>query len=386
MAEEVVGGDLVAGFEYFVQPYSLTARVVTQRTRIRVEPEYTLAVGTDEANLKARLKYTILGAKVRSLAFELPGWELDSVGPASLVDVDAAMTAPEGSPTIPLVQATGGEVELTLEAHRKLEPDADEVVIDLPRTPEEASADVAVVSDDNVELIPRLDETRDLAPETVPPAIQLPLRQQDPLFYRAIGPAPRFVADRKVHEQAISTSITTSLEVGAEQTQVEEVLRYQVAYQPTDHFTLVVPRGVRRESLTVLYEGERLATGAALAGRNDETAPLRVNLPAAVIGRCQLQVRYALSHERPPRQASTLVTVPLVVPGEGELTDNQLTVVTPPDISVHYPQGPWTAGTREWSCRSVPTAPSRRSRWPSVPSRAPRATSCRSNGRWCKPT
>ncbi len=133
LADEVNGGDLVAGFEYFVQPYSLTVRVVTQRTRIRVEPEYTLAIGTDEADLTARLKYTILGAKVRSLAFEFDGWELDSVGPASLVDVDAAMTAPEGSPTIPLLQATGGEVELTLQAHRKLEPDAAEVALDLPR-------------------------------------------------------------------------------------------------------------------------------------------------------------------------------------------------------------------------------------------------------------
>ncbi len=154
------------------------------------------------------------------------------------------------------------------------------------------------------------------------------------------------MADRTVHELAVSTAITTSLEVGAERTQVDELLRYQVAYQPLDHFTLIVPRGVRRESLTILYEGQRLETGAMLAQRNDDEAPLRVNLPAAVIGRCQLQVRYVLSHEKPPRQASTLVTVPLVVPGEGELTENQLTVVTPPDISVHYPQGPWTTAGR----------------------------------------
>jgi hypothetical protein len=34
--------------------------------------------------------------------------------------------------------------------------------------------------------------------------------------------------------------------------------------------------------------------------------------------------------------------VPLVVPGEGELTDNQLTVIAEPGVSASYPQGPWS--------------------------------------------
>ena len=51
-----------AGFEYFVQPFSLPARVVPQTTRVRVEPEYVFLVGGDEAQMRARFKFMIRGA------------------------------------------------------------------------------------------------------------------------------------------------------------------------------------------------------------------------------------------------------------------------------------------------------------------------------------
>ncbi len=339
--------ELAAGFEYFVQPYSLTARVVPQKTRTRVEPSYTLLVSGDDVRLQGRLKYIIRGAKVRSLAVELPGWEVDSVGPAGLVNVDTAIAGVDELLNIPLLQATSGELELTFEARQRVPGDIGEIRLDLPRFPQgdQMPADVVVVSDDPIELLPRLEELRHLAPQSTRPAVTLPNRQQAPLYYRTTGEEARFVADRKVHDQTISTSVGTRLRVQETETIVEQLLAFQVAYVPTDHITLIVPAGLRPDRLTILHDGQRLAA-VPLRERtvsDGGAVSVRVDLPKPTIGRCELQVSYSRRHEKPPTQASSLVTIPLVVPGEGELTDNQLQVVAEQETSASYPQGPWTA-------------------------------------------
>ncbi len=338
--------EFVAGFEYFVQPYSLTARVVEQTTRIRVEPQYILLVSGDDVRLQARLKYIIRGAKVRTLSVDVPGWEIDSVGPASLINVDTAIADVDQTLTIPLLQATSGELELTFEARQRLVPDAEDVRLDLPRPKGDVmAADVAVLSDNHIELLPRLEELRHLAPQAMQPAMTLPQRQQEPLFYRTTGEEAQFVADLKAHGQEISTTINTLLRVGETETVVEETIAYRVAYRPTDHFTLIVPATIRPERLTIQYEGQQLLPTPDRDHSTSEGSaiPVRVDLPAPTIGRCELHVKYAPRHEKPPTQASALVAVPLVVPGEGALSDNRLEVVAEKDITASYPQGPWTA-------------------------------------------
>ncbi|REK11582.1 MAG: hypothetical protein DWQ37_13800 [Planctomycetota bacterium] len=339
--------ELAAGFEYFVQPYSLMARVVAQETRTRVEPEYVLLVGADEARLQARLNYTIHGADVNSLRVEIPGWELDSVGPPNLVSGDAAITGNGDSKTVALLrllQATTGPIELTLEAHRSIEPGAQSVTLEMPRPlGEVASADVAVVSDDDIELIPHPDRMTSLAAHSVRPAINLPERQHEPLFFRTTGENATFVADIQLHEQSISAALATKLSVGEGDTQVEQRLTYHVAYQPTDRFTVIVPQGIRPEGMSIFYKGERItASPGPPAERDDEATPVTIDLPEPVIGRQELEIRYALLHEKPTAQTSTLVEVPLVVPGEGKLTDNQLAVDSGAGIEVKYPKGPWS--------------------------------------------
>jgi hypothetical protein len=337
--------DLIASFEYFVQPYSLAARVVPQKTRVRVEPEYVLLVGSEETQLHARLKYTIRGARLRSLEVELPGWEVDTVGPPELVNVDAEIAGVGESLVIPLLQATTGDLELTFEAHRKTVPGADSVSLELPRPKGDvAAAEVAIVSDDNVELVPQPEQMTALAPQAVRPQMKLPERQQDPLYYRATAEAAKFVASVTLHEQSISASVTTQLDVGVDETRVESRLAFQIAYQPTDHLTLRAPRSIAPERMTILYDGQPIAPvplRTPLAG-DAQTTPWRVNLPAPRIGRCELQVSYTLRREKPPTEKSAPAVVPLVVPGEGQLTSNILSVVPKTGIAVSYPSGPWS--------------------------------------------
>jgi hypothetical protein len=347
LAEVPRRDDLTAGFEYFAQPYSLAARVVPQRTRVRVQGEYVLQVASEEVQLGAKFKYAIRGAKVRSLDIALPGWEVDVVGPANLVNVDAAIPAQNGSLLIPLLQASSGELELTIEAHRKISHgDHEVVVLELPQPQAEtvAPANVAVVPADNIELAFDAERAVALAPQTVRPQIKLPERLQDPLFFRTEGPEARFAASVKVHEQAISATLAAQLDVSEPETQVDQRIAFRIAYEPADHLLLTVPRAIRPDRLAITLDGQRL-TAAAMrdrAGEPGDNAALRVALPSPRIGRCEIQLRYAVRQEKPAGAAQTLVHVPLIIPGEGQVTASEVVVMPAAGLDVSYPSGPWS--------------------------------------------
>ena len=180
--------DVVAGFEYDGQPYALAARLVPRRTRIAVEPRFVLQVSPDRLELDARLKYTVRGAKVSMLEVALDGWEVapENVGPESLVAVDGVAVNEAEILSVPLVQPASGQFELRLRASRPLAPQSDALQVTLPQ-PQGHSlspAEIVVLPDDNVELIPDGAAIQGLIRQQQPPSIELPPRQQDPIFYR----------------------------------------------------------------------------------------------------------------------------------------------------------------------------------------------------------
>ena len=104
LPESLRKADVVAGFEYSTQPYSLTARLAPRKTRISVDPKYVLLVDRDAVRLEGKLIYTVRGAKIADAwTWRCPGWELDEVGPDNLVVVDA-------------VTLNGGEVDIPVGA------------------------------------------------------------------------------------------------------------------------------------------------------------------------------------------------------------------------------------------------------------------------------
>jgi hypothetical protein len=342
------GENLTAEFEYSVQPYSLTARVRPQETRVRVEGDYVVLVGGDEAQLKAKLKYTIRGAKVRSLEVEVPGWDVDLIGPGATVNVDAVAAGQNSPLVIPLLQAASGELEVSFEARQKVSPESGRLSlrVPVPRGQSVPPANVTVVPADNVELLVEANETGALVQQSVRPrTVSLPERQQDPLFLRTAGESPTLVASIKLHQQEISTSIAAQLEMDDREARVDERMTFQIAYEPTDRLLLGVPRAIRTDQLTVTVDGQALSP-TPLRERVDEgspgVVPMRVALPAPRIGRLEMQIKYAVPHEKLADQANTLVNVPLVIPGEGQLTANELAVVSTAGILVKYPKGPWT--------------------------------------------
>ncbi len=98
--------DVVAAFEYFRQPFSLRARVLSPKTRVAVEPQYVMDVSADHVVLSGQLKYQVRGAQIDHVTIDLPGWDFDatSIGPSDLVNVSQLVWSEAGQVHIPLAQ------------------------------------------------------------------------------------------------------------------------------------------------------------------------------------------------------------------------------------------------------------------------------------------
>ncbi|HEX4146947.1 MAG TPA: hypothetical protein VHY91_25845 [Pirellulales bacterium] len=337
--------NLVAGFEYYVQPFRLSASIVPQKTRTSVEQEYQITVAAHQMQLLAKLKYNVRGAKLRALKIELPGWKIDDVGPPAWVNLDAPLETDGPVCSIPLAQPASGPFEITLRAHQSLTGAESELSFDVPRPQADTvgQAIVAVLPADNVELSPRAESMVGLAQSLRPP-ITLPQRQQDPLFYRAEGPDARFVAGIQFHEQKISADVRSTVSIDEQASGVEQQLIFQVSYEPVDTLMLLVPRGLALDELAVTLDGQQLSVTGP---RNEpsfvgEEPAVRLALPRPLIGRLDLQLHYKVPHDRLAAAATTSLAVPLVMPGIGKLGHNSLRVLPQAGILVKPRGGPWT--------------------------------------------
>ncbi len=346
--------EVVAGFEYFVQPYSLTARVVPQKVRLRVQPEYLFLVGPDKVELEARFKYTVRGAKIRTVDLQMPGWEVDSIEPGNLVAIDGAATLQESAVAIPLAQPMAGDFELKVLAHRSIPAAAEMLSFDLPQPVAAASpvaaivvlpTDVAVVAADNVELRPQSDALVNLSPQPLKLQWKLPERQQDPLLFRSEANPARFVGGFQIHPQSISSEVVSHVDLDEQDIRVEQRISYLVAYEPVDKLSIEVPSVLAADKLRVSLDGQKLSLNPVREQLDAETqgvVTMRVALPKPRIGRCELQINYLWPQEKLLPATSVPVAVPLVMPSGGKLAHNEVFVSGKAGMTLSARKGPWT--------------------------------------------
>ena len=350
LPEPLRNKDVVAGFDYVTQPFSLTARLVSKKTRITVEPEYLLLVEGDQVRLEAKLRYTVRGAKAFALELAMPDWQLDEVGPDSLVAVDGVPAeTPGGAFSIPLVQPSVGQFDVRIRAHRPLASDAKSLAVALPQPTASApaSAVVVVLPADNVELIPDGKAMTGLFRQQGVVPLELPPRQQDPLFYRSDAPKAVFAAELRRHSQRITVDVVSQVTVDGQGGRVEEKLAYTVSHEPTDHFTIEVPRALIESGRLELRYEDRVVSSIALIEGGDEASKMvlvRVAMPKACIGSCELVARYPLAAQKFLPEKHALLTVPILAPVEAELSSNKLYYVSSTsDLHVEPRPGLWTA-------------------------------------------
>ena len=347
MPEGLGRKDVAAGFEYYAQPSSLLARLVPRKTRIGVEPEYVVLVDSDQVRLEARLRYMVRGAKVFAVNIAMPDWVIDEVGPDSVVAIDGVPTGVPGPLlSLPLASPTIGSFEVRLKAHRPLLAEAMSLTLALPQPQASApaAAVVAVLPADNVEVLPDSQAITGLLRQQVAVPLELPLRQQEPLFYRSDAPKAVFAAELRRHRQKITAGVTSRVTLDPAAVRVEQKFAYSIAYEPTDYFLLEVPHELGAKGRLVLNCEDQVLTPIVLGEEADDgVKPLRmrVNLPKTCIGPCEITARYSLPSSTTADDGT--IHVPLVMPLEAELAGNNVLVTPGAEQQVEVAPGVWTA-------------------------------------------
>jgi len=322
--------DLLAAFEYVGQPCSLTARVAPRRTRIVVDPEYIYHVDAQQTRLEARLKYSIRGAKVFSVDLDMPGWEIEEIGPSSLVDFESAVTGEDGPLRIPLQQPTAGDIEITLRARRPHASDPSALELQLPALADAAvgPATVAIVPEDNIQLTTKTAQLVALSPQRAPPDLYLPPRRQDALIFRAERSSAKYVADMIVHAQKIAVQVSNAATISRAGVNVEQRFAYQVFYEPVTRLHFAVPRRLAAPNgFEMFVDGEPVSV-ELVADDQDANDSMRMQLTLSEprIGLLEVVGRSRLPADELQAATTLPFDIPLAMPLEGEFSGNTLVI------------------------------------------------------------
>lgn len=339
--------DVLAGFEYYGQPFSLPAKVISPPTRIAVEPEYAVYVSAEELRLDSRIQYRVSGAKVYELVFDMADWDADSirVDPASLVNLDALVVDEGGRLRIPLKQPMRGDFEIRLAATRSLAAGVDRITISLPR-PEATShsaALLAVIPADNVALGADADAAVDLASTQLAPRFALPTSQQQTLLYRADNPTAQFVADFEVLERQLAVDSATQVVLGDSGIQLSQRWDYNVLHVPLQSITLKVPPLLRNaSSLKLLVDDQAIDAGKVLTGNGGFRETISVPLDKPRLGKFSVRLDVELPPEAAPSETATEINLPLATALTGNVTSTDLEFTVQAELTADVAEGHWT--------------------------------------------
>ena len=344
-----------ARFEFFSSQYSIIATVLPEKTRLRIEPRYVVAVSSDELQLNAVLTGQLRGGRQLSLLLDVPGWTVDQVvsRPVELLDSESVQVDPSGEMRIPLSlvpEATGGQFELQVLAHRDVDL-SEELQFAVPKPAVEEPLGAAIMTllpatlvvspEDNVVLAPKTEQIRGLLQDTEPEDSKdwnLPRSQREPLFYRERGDesAPQFVADSEIRAGTMVVSASGKVMIDSSTAMIEQLLAFVVDYEPVSQVLIEVPKNVASDSTLQVWvqdasvdlSQENVSPGGnreLLSWKVDPTlAPsespsstsrvvINVSLPQPQIGTFRLVLRYPCDLGELNYDESTLVQVPLAV-------------------------------------------------------------------------
>jgi hypothetical protein len=348
--------DLLAGFEYFAQPFSLEARVLPRPTRMSAEAHYVARVGSHRVDLEANLTYRVSGSKAFAVAIDLAGWEYDEASPNSAIKLDDVATV-DGVLTLPLAQPTTGEVDLVVRLHRDLPEKSERLEFSLPRL-RGATLDpgsLVVQPADNVDLIAESDALQGLLPQAAQPTLELPRHHQRALIYSTSSSDARFVAAMRVFQRHVSVTQATIVKVGRTGYRVHEQLDYDVAREPLERVSLDVPvRVLDAGDLNIAMGDQPLSwSTASKPDAAAETLPLEVMLPRPRLGRFTISAKW--SAEEPPVEPRSTVSlvVPLVMPTTVDESTQSATIDPEQDLRVQLLDSLWETRKKDDAPRQV---------------------------------
>jgi hypothetical protein len=339
---------VIAGFEYFAQPFALAARVVAKESRVHVEPRHLLLVHGKSAELETRLKFRVGGARVHAVQVDLTNWNVDSVEPDVLVNRDQLVTRERSPLSIPLRQGTAGEFEIVVRAHRDVDDLSTPLAWNVPQVKANTitPAQLVVVPDDDVDLEVQEAGTQGLVRQYVKPTIEPPPRQQAPLVFQVTGTTPMLTTAVQLQQRTIGVTVDAKIQVKSNQLECSTALNYQIARQAVDHVLLQAPAAVLEQGqLDILLDDVPLTWSVIVEPDRDPQSPqrLRVGMPGPKIGTLRLEARTTITLDKPLGESHQTIRVPLIMPAEGDFRGATTAVESAEGVSCHPGDGFWTA-------------------------------------------
>jgi hypothetical protein len=388
----------VAAFAYDAQPARLPLRVLPRGSRVVIEPEYRYDVSTTRVALDARLRVSVRGAPVSRIVVVLDGWDVDEVGPASVVD-SAAVSSEGGRLVVPFVQPLSGDAVVEIRCGRSLDRDSSRVDwrIPAPQADLVGPASIIITSQSDIELLPDAGGVRGLVRQLTPTTMRSDA-ERVALAYRLDGTDGSFEATRRFLPRRVDASVVAQADIDESDMIVRETIRFDVAHVPLEFVTLAVPVAVMRTgTLEVRQNGLLLnpnedGDGRAQAGQQDDvavaagaapeaaagqpTVQLRAMLAMPLLGAGEVTVEYELPTPTVAPESTVAEDLPLVLPAATRIGRQSVTLTVPETLSIDVRGDAWkrdvaslgSIASRTWttarSQEMVPLAISARKRSP----------------------
>lgn len=391
----------VAAFAYDAQPARLPLRVLPRGSRVVIEPEYRYDVSATRVALDARLRISVRGAPVSRIVVGLDGWDVDEVGPASVVD-SAAVSSEGGRLVVPFVQPLSGDAVVDIRCGRLLDHDSSRVGwrIPAPQADLVGPASIIITSQSDIELLPDAGGIRGLVRQLTPTTMRSDA-ERVALAYRLDGTDGIFDATRRFLPRRVDASVAAQADIDESDTIVRETIRFDVAHVPLEFVTLAVPEAVMRTgTLEVRQNGLLLnpsedADGRSRDGRDDDESDaaatasdaaagqpsppmvqLRAMLAMPLLGAGDVTVEYELPTPTVAPESTVAEDLPLVLPAATRIGRQSIALTVPETLSIDVRGDSWkrdvaslgSIASRTWTtARSqeiVPLAISARKRSP----------------------
>lgn len=381
----------VAAFAYDSQPARLPLRVLPRGSRVVIEPEYRYDVSATRVALDARLRVSVRGAPVPRIVVAIEDWDVDEVGPASLID-SAAVSSEGGRLVVPFVQPLSGDAVVEIRCGRGVEREGSRVGwrIPAPQADLVGPASIIITSQSDIELMPDAEGIRGLVRQLTPTTMRSDA-DRVALAYRLDGTEGTFEASRRFLPRRVDAALAVQADIDESDMLVRETIRFDVAHVPLEFVTLVVPAPVLESgTLEVRQNGLLLNPDESIGSENatgpePETATVRPSpqtvrvqaiLATPLLGAGEVTVQYELPTPTVAPESTVAEELPMVLPAATRIGRQSITLTVPETLAIDVRGDAWkrdvatlgSIASRTWttarSQETVPLAISARKRAP----------------------
>ena len=341
--------DVTAAFQYDGQPWSLRVRIAPRRLRVFVAPLYEMECAKNEARMRVRLSYQVLGTRAFEFRVDLKGWELSAepIEAGGSIDRERVSVTPDGILVLPLAQASIRRAEITIAVRRAVPRDADHIAFPLPAPLAESvgTGELLVRGAAGIDLRPDSSQSTGLTPIFAADLSSKAPTNTGVFRFQCVPIEAVFAADCASRARVMSADSLSQLSVTSTEVRIDQRIDYSVRFEPIQEliweFSEALPFAIAEVDISLLAnsplpEAERDSSAIPLrllveaqgsdSQNGRKTRRGRIILPEPRLG--EFSIRVLMNWNRMAKEPNGPLTTPQFVPVDGAKVTQRATVAT----------------------------------------------------------